>query len=591
MSLSNNFITYAMSPERSREERFAVLRVVECLWPQVERARDPEAVMVLRPGREERDYRRLNPAWEPVLVREEVEAVAALAEKAGAMMLSSASDRPLRDLGVLRFFPALKSLHLSEFEGLDLSPLAALEQAEEVTISAKEAEDFGALRGMRRLRKVYINAWRPWPDLSALEELKELESLTFNGNPLVLEGLSTLPRVKVAAIAVWVSSTLPLRDARRLPEMPALRSLTLSGVDRLDGLERYPNLVNLELSGCFEDVQPVVALRDLTKLGLTSDRLGTVAPLAALPKLRALEIDSELPRDYSVLTEAPRLREVTVKRCKTNEVEVAALNAALQASDDDDEDFLAAEARPVRPWRYILVGKERWTAAAQSVGPMAPDYDGDNAAAAREGAWFGKVMTKALDGAIGDGPWGSINNTAPFGRTATLMIHSQDAAEQLVELVEAARQVLSRTRFEWDFTFIVTLLEDWGEEAPGGAMAQRSEEQMEREDNEEFKRMRKEREEFLEREHVMKLREADGEKVQPEDFAAPEAPKPKPKPEQKEAKGEFSDFMRFLTGRGPHPRAAEFSLVLKIKGDALLVRATDEENATRMLGRGPDSVE
>ena len=589
MSLFNDFITYAMSPERSREERFAVLRVVESLWHQAQIAVDPERLYVARPTQEEKNYRRLNPAWDPVLVREEVVAVAAIVEKAGMLMLTSSSDRPLRDLGVLRFLPALKSLNLSDFDGADLSPLASLALLEEMTISAKLAEDFGALRGMRRLRKLYINAWRPWPDFSALVELKELESLTFNGNPLVLEGLPALPNVKVAAIAVWVSSTLPLRNARRLPEMPALRSLTLGGIDRLDGLERYPDLVNLELSGCFEDVQPLVVLRGLTKLGLKSDRLGTVAPLTALPKLRALEIDSELPRDYSVLTEAPRLREVTVKRCKTNEVEVAALNAALQATGDDDEEFVAAESRPLGPWRYVLAGKERWETRKRPFGPMAPDYDGDEATAKREGQWFQKSMTKALDQAIGGGPWGAIHTSAPYVRTANVMIHSLEAAEQLVELIEAARKVLSRSRFEWDFTFVVSLLEDWMEDAPGGAMAERSEEQAEREGNEHFKQMRKEREEFLEREHVMKLREADGEKVQPEDFGAPEAPKPKEK--KKAEGGGFADLMRFLTGRGPHPRADEFSLALRIEGDTVLVMGTDEEIATRLLGRDPDSAE
>ena len=120
-------------------------------------------------------------------------------------------------------------------------------------------------------------------------------------------------------------------------------------------------------------------------------------------------------------------------------------------------------------------------------------------------------------------------------------------------------------------------------------MARRSEEQAEREDNEHFKQVRKEREEFLEREHVMKLREADGEKVQPEDFAAPEAPKPKEK--KKEEGGGFADLMRFLTGRGPHPRAAEFSLALRIEGDLVVVRGTDEEIATRLLGREPDTAE
>jgi hypothetical protein len=425
--------------------------------------------------------------------------------------------------------------------------------------------------------------------LSALAELKELESLTFNGNPLVLEGLPALPNVKMAAIAVWVSSTLPLRNARRLPEMPALRSLTLGGIDRLDGLERYPDLVNLEVGGCFEDVQPVVSLRGLTKLVLKSDRLGTVAPLTALPKLRALEIDSELPRDYSVLTEAPRLREVTVKRCKTNEVEVAALNAALQAGGDDDEEFVAEEPRPVGPWRYVLAGKERWTKRTRPFGPMAPDYDGDEATAKREGDWFRKSMIKALDGVIGEGPWGSIHDSAPYERTANVMIHSLEAAERLVELIDAARTVLSRSRFEWGFSLVVSLLEDWVEDAPKGAMAERSEEEAEREDNEHFKRKRKEREEFLEREHVMKLREADGEKVQPEDFAAPEAPKPKEK--KKAEGGGFADLMRFFTGRGPHPRADEFSLALRIEGDTVLVSDADEEIATRLLGRGPDSVE
>ena len=592
MSLSDDFISYSMSPERSREERFAVLRVVEALWHQAKIARNPDEPYVQRPAREECEYRRLNPAWEPVLVREEVAAVAAIVETGTMLMLHSHSDRPLRDVGVLRFFPALKSVSLSEFDGLDLSPLATLANVEELTIFAKLVEDFGALRGMVRLRKVHINAWRPWPDLSALAELKSLESLTFNGNPLVLEGLPAMPAMRVAHIAVWVSSNLPLRDARRLPEMPALRTLMLDGVDRLDGMDRYSELVNLELRGCFIDVQPLAVLHGLTKLVLTSDRLGTVAPLTALPKLRSLEITSELPRDYSVLTDAPRLREVTVKQCKINELEVAALNAALNAGgDEDDEEFLAPEPCAVGPMRYVVASEERWLRGGKISGPMAPDYDGDEGTAKREGVWFEKQMTAALDGVAGDGPWGSIHGFAPHGRTVNVMIHSLEAAEQLAELIEAARQVLSKTRFEWGFTMVFNLLEDWVEPEVKGALARRSDEEIEREGNEEYKRTKKEREEFLERQHVMNLRVEDGEKVNPEDFAAPEAPSPKPKPKRETAGGGFSDLMQFLTGRARHPRADEFTLALRIEGDTVLVRNDGEEVATRLFGRGPDAAD
>src|SRR5205085_5881290 len=75
-----------------------------------------------------------DPAYRPVLPRDETEELARQADKVTHFSASGMSDRPVRDLSALRFFPALEQVSISSGDVRDLSPLAALQKLKWLTI-------------------------------------------------------------------------------------------------------------------------------------------------------------------------------------------------------------------------------------------------------------------------------------------------------------------------------------------------------------------------------------------------------------------------------------------------------------------------
>ncbi|MCB5168110.1 NACHT domain-containing protein [Streptomyces bambusae] len=201
----------------------------------------------------------------------------------------------------------LESLHLFQDDAVsDLSPLHALPRLRQLAVNACPAADLNGLRGM---------------PLEALH-LYRLP----DGRPLdVLEGLPALG-------LLGLDFTTAYRAAGELPAGPALTGLWLYPGARglsLDGLERWPGLASLAVSGDSQAVElertgPLPALtqlqlieqdalapaalvrhRELTRLVFSSSRLaGSLEPLRSLPRLRHLALyDCGSPVDLRPLAD------------------------------------------------------------------------------------------------------------------------------------------------------------------------------------------------------------------------------------------------------------------------------------------------
>lgn len=178
-------------------------------------------------------------------------------------------------------------------------------------------EDLRPLARLASLRRLTLRFEKPWPNVEGLETLAELEELDWEGNLLPLESIAEFKSLRVARLSTKKDG-LPLRDATRLPDMPALERLALNPINRMDGLRRFAYLSNLELGGCFEDLSELTRLPGLTHLSLTLARPVDLTPLAQLPELRRLELVTEYPLDLYALTDAPKLHEVVAKGCEAN---------------------------------------------------------------------------------------------------------------------------------------------------------------------------------------------------------------------------------------------------------------------------------
>ena len=266
---------WVSDPARTSDELFTIEMLLERTrnhaWPLA-------LVDISFEAQQERAHaRKLNPGHRPALHREEL---ALLAERAETVKHFSGGydDRPLRDLEGLRFFPALENVDVQTSDVKDFRPLASLAKIESLSI-AEYADLYGCqpiclaeCGEMAVLKRVHLALTHPWPDLRGLSEWRTMSYLSFNGNILALEDVREFPEARTVLLANWANQQVALRNLRRLPLMPKARQLTLSTVAMLEGIERYPSVVNLDVAGCFSDLTPLSGMDNITALTLRSER-------------------------------------------------------------------------------------------------------------------------------------------------------------------------------------------------------------------------------------------------------------------------------------------------------------------------------
>jgi hypothetical protein len=516
MAAHEEFIAWALSPERTLEEAYCAERLVENGYGHWRMANQQPHI----PWDQQHKLakkRKQNPAHraklDPIIVARAAEKLSTL----DRIDVCSWEDRPLRDISGLRFFPYIKHLSLHGHEFADVSVLRMLPLLEELCVSSHELEDLTPIASLTALKSLRIHLRAPWPIVTGFEALTALELFHWHGNLLPLEEIPRLGQVRDAKFDGGGHSGLPLRNATRLPEMPWLEQLELDGLHRLDGITRWPRLRNLIIGGPFKDLRPFTGLRGLTHLSLKGELTRDLAPLAQLPELRRLTVLSSHPQDYSVLAETPRLHEVIAQGCKINKMELATLHAVLAPWEDE---FAEPEPRPRSRARFTLRdAKEFPKNPREALGPEAR-WEDDKQMAASECQWFANRLTAALSALLGRKGWGRVSAHANgFG---WISLNTLEAAEQLAVVVETTRQLLCTTRLPWHVHLNVTLddpdeeFDDEEEETEEQAL------QRELEDHRDYQKRRKEEEERLEREHRMRLLQQEGKPVSPDEFTSPD---------------------------------------------------------------------
>src|SRR6185503_5635033 len=525
MASRDDFVAWALSPDRTLEEAYCAERLVEqgrLFWPSSGPRRRPE---LDRQQQERKRKRRLNPAHRAELEEGEVRCAAEKLLMMDRLDLDSGSDRPVRDISGLRFFSHFHQLSLRGNELGSAGVLRGWTVLEALSIRDDALEDLTPLAALTKLRSLDLSIRSPWPTLKGLEALEELELFQWCGNLLSLEDIPRLGKVCHARFKMGPCGNLPLPTVNLLPEMPWLEAFEIDPLFRLDDIIRWPRLRNLTVGGPFKDLRPLTGLRSLTHLTLTGEGTRDLSPLARLPELRRREVRSQHPHDYSVLAEAPRLHEVKAEGCRINNMELATLHAVLAPWD---EEFLIAPVRPHLPARFVVCHQTELPSSPRTnLGPETR-WNDDLELAASEVRWFNQRLKSTLDGLFEVKGWGRL--VPASAGVATLRIHQLDAAEQLAEVVEKTRALLCATRFPWVVQFAVSLKEE-GHDTSGGSDESDDEErtiQRAVKDRKEFLARQKEQEAYLEREHRLRLLQQEGKPVNPDEFAPPEEPQGDP---------------------------------------------------------------
>jgi hypothetical protein len=568
-----------MSPERTVEERFGIEKAVE--WGVIlERNRRGLAARYnWEQLREIHKARRLNPAYVPVLDRDEVRSGDAGLRLRKEYSTHGYQDRPMRDLGWLRFFPDFEEVSLNEVEIEDYSPLTALLNLRKLSLNDAQTTDLRPVGQCSALEQLAVRVQQPWVKVDGLERLERLQVVQWNGSPLNLQAIPRWPAVRRAALRGGYGLDFPLRDAFQLPEMPLLEDMELESIFSLDGLDRYPRLVTLKVAGAFRDVTPLTSCRALTHLWLELsihlhlDVLRDASPLARLPELHYLHVRSQRPRDYGALVEAPRLHEIELMTCLSEPLqacamEQATLNATLEPWDTE---FLAPAPRPLPPLHVAFVNpkkQERVPDPKPLPGPL-PAWEEDRGFRKSEFRWLARRLQARLFTLLDrDEHWGEVETYLsqsssvldPLqGRCISVVIKSQEGAERLREIIELLRAELGRLCRPWQVWLRVDLELPPVNDPRVMAEIERLREEANDEDR---ARKQKEEAEFLERQHRLQLQKEGGGKIRPADFAAPGS-ETEPAEEEdtgRTAQDELKELFEQFEPDRPHPLSDQYNL-------------------------------
>jgi hypothetical protein len=520
------FIQWALDPARTIEEQY----VVECMLPHAvgwwrHQQKLPALPSDYKENQAKKKLRKLNPAYRPTLNPEEVKCAAHGLDLPPNLDLGDSDDRPVRTLAGAQFATGATYVRVHGEGVSDWSPLGALPKMLSLHVYDDESEEFGSLGACRQVRYLGVTANRPWPRLAGWEGMVQLEKLDWFGNLFALEAVPRLERVRVVKLEHGRAGNLPLRDATRLPEMPALEMLTLEGVNRLDGLERFAQLQTLAVSGPIRDLTPLTKLTRLTHLVVSSQELQDLTPLATLPELRYLKVIGERPLDWFVLADLPCLREVVAEDCEANVREAATLQEVLSSWDVD---FCATPPRPLPPCQFKVKddGKLPGVIGWERDALFGPEHD--RMLLWSEQRWHQQRLKVAMEKLFGNVKWGRAGGPLHWDHFGDpdLNVTTFAAAMRLSEIVEAVRPLLAESRVPRSIHICVNT-EPWWDWDPDEKPDPEEQAERDRQNEEYWEQKRKERAEFLERQHRWRLQQQEGGRIQPDEFAPePEPPKP-----------------------------------------------------------------
>ncbi len=518
------FITWALDSSRSTEERYTTLLLVE---RGVDFWNSHHNTGVYRnwcQQSEEQRQRRLNPAFDPRYSEEDLVRACEMLPKINTWYHHGYSQRPLRDLTAFGFLTEMESMGINNSEVTDLTPLARITALHTLDFSSAFCDDFSPLARCLGLRNLNLSIGVRWPDVTGLEALEEIETLSLVGNLLAFAPGVAWPNVRRGTL---VCSPLCARNVDALPFFPRCEFLTLAGVDRLDGIERYaPRLRNLTLTGPVRSLAPLASLSKLTWLSYGGDRPRDVSPLARLPQLHAVIFSASpdfqhpaKPRDYCPLAAAPALRELTVLGCPPVEMEVAALKAGLPPCDDL---WLAESPRSIPPLRFIVAPTNKAPRrASHHRAPGEPDL-ADTGVRTCEGLWVKDYAARIVRERLGHDEWGTVTANGEF-RTVMATVESFDIVEKFREIVEAIRFVLASLRHDYHASVMIALRVPPPKATP--AQQQLEEQFRNAQDRADFEQRQRDDAEYLEKLHLHELAQQEGDPVKPEEYA-PADPEP-----------------------------------------------------------------
>jgi len=596
------FIDWALDNTRTVEERFTVEILVEFVMFAWHIKHKTGCHDDFRAGMERDRQRYLNPAYVPGYSEDDLRhAVEIWVEKKFWWVSLPYQKRPIRDISALQFFTQLVEIKIGGSEIADASVFAGLPNLRVLEFASETCQDFRPFARCTQIRSLKLELQSHWPKLDGLDKLEQLETFHLTGNLITLRPGLVWPNVRTGTLKC---QPLAVRSVRDLPRFPACEFLQLGGVDDLDGIEAFPRLRNLSLTGVVRDFAPLAVLDNLTCFNYDGAEPLDVTPLTRLPRLHFASfnskhewnIDKVKPRDYMPLLDAPQFREIKVTGCPPVNSEVANLNTLFPAWD---ELFLLPEPLPLRPLKFIVAPNPKhplWPEVA-----LEPEDHGlaDSGLRECEGRWVQKFVHRTVTARVGGHPeWGEVN---VYGqpRTIRAMITCFSLIEKFPAMLDGLREALARLRPHYNCHFSIHLKAPGLEATP--EQIEMEKQFIEERDEDERERHDREHKEYLDRLYRLDLKKQSGEKINPQEFAVPPSEPPLQPPWEREEEWEDDDdagdgdvAVKKKPDPPPswlddaHPLAHEYMMYGQVSLLELWVISYGRHIATYLMGREPD---
>jgi hypothetical protein len=610
-----SFVRWALDDARTLEERYTTELLVErgvYFWNSQRRIFKSES---FEETIERKRQRALNPAYEPHYSAESLERAY---EGWGRIIHfgfdGGLQERPVRSFAPLRFFPWAEYLQVgSGCEVDDLSPLADLPKLKLLHLRNATCMDYRPLARCRALDDLHLHLGRNWPCVEGIGDLPALKTLKLHGNLLVFDRM-TFPNVISAVIECL---PLSVRSVRDLPQLPKCQFLQLAGTETLDGIERFSELRNLTVDKPFDSFEPLTALQHLTCLTVLDHEPIDLKPLARIPKLQFLALDTwnrtrihpVKPRDVSVLVDSASLRELFVRGNKIIETEAAAVQAGLPSWYDLYQRDTPRELPPLK-MRAVPFSQVR----SENILPKPPDEPAITDLGLRncEFRWAQKQLFKAISKKLGTSDWGEAEaKIAPgtFGlpvspeykpRYLSIEFHAFGLLDKYPLVIEAIRECLAWFKHDYRVQVWNQLKAPRLEPTPAQKELQKK---FEREqDDASFERLVEETQEYMERLHRYELKKQVGEKVDPAEFApGPRKELPTPPWEKDGDEDDGADDGGDIAVKekpepppmyldDEHPLADKYTLMAELTFDTFWIPVRQRGVAEYLMGRPCDEV-
>jgi internalin A len=201
---------------------------------------------------------------------------------------------------------------------IDLSPLSALANLQQLDVWHKQVSDLSPLSALVNLQ--VLNIWRTQvSDLSPLSSLTNLRTLNVSETRVSdlspLSSLTNLRTLNVSETRVSDLSPLSLLVNLRLLEASATHVSDLSPLSALVNLQGL-NIWRTQVS----DLSPLSPLVNLKELNVSETQVSDLSPLSTLVKLQWLSASDTLISDLSPLSGLVNLQQLSVSQTQVSDL-------------------------------------------------------------------------------------------------------------------------------------------------------------------------------------------------------------------------------------------------------------------------------